>query len=74
MYPNPAANQLFFDLGSATAGVTITDMSGRVVYTGQPESAGKRWVLSLDGISPGAYLVSVNDGAEVFRGKLVVGR
>lgn len=70
--PNPtqesATLELTADAGPA-ATVTLQDMAGRVIRTVQMN--GQR-ILSFDGLSPAAYVITVTDGRNRWQDRLIV--
>ena len=60
VFPNPATEEVFLELGprAGSVGVTITDATGRVVLRStKPATARQR--VALGGLVPGAYAISV---------------
>lgn len=62
-YPNPFDQQLSIEVPSSNGMVTLTDISGRVVYTQLLNEQG-RISLDLSNLSSGVYTLSVISGSE----------
>jgi hypothetical protein len=74
MYPNPNTGDFimdFADLQGNDISVTITDMGGRVVYSGK--LSGESVSLSVD-LPSGIYMVMVEAGGRSFMQKLLISR
>ncbi|MBK8339011.1 MAG: T9SS type A sorting domain-containing protein [Flavobacteriales bacterium] len=62
-YPSPASE--FVEVVSATAqfnGLTVLDMTGRIVHTYRSIRTVRSYRLDLEGLAPGTYHVVLNDG------------
>lgn len=71
LYPNPASNVLNIELGIATDyTVTITDVTGKVVY--QAQGNGIKASLSLPTLSAGMYMAKVTTDAVIHTEKLLI--
>jgi len=73
LFPNPASNQLTIDLGSHNKKVqaTITDITGKVVYTTLTTDTQKVEVNTKD-FAEGIYVVQIQSGEFIGTKKLVV--
>lgn len=62
LYPNPATDAAKLQLSGFTSGVivTITDMTGRVVYQ-QDKLTNSTYTLPLSKLAQGMYLVTIKD-------------
>lgn len=61
VYPNPAKDMINIEWGNAseeTANVTITDVTGKTVYTTQVKMNGKT-TIQLNDVQPGLYILNV---------------
>ncbi|WP_198315832.1 glycosyl hydrolase [Chitinophaga tropicalis] len=70
--PNPATTQVVIGLGktySQGALVTLTDLNGKVVHTARV--AGSRYVIPLDRMTPGMYVVRISNGAQLTVRKVI---
>ncbi len=71
MYPNPTTGKVYisFSMQMTNAAVVINDMSGRVVktFTGN----GQKLEVDLSGYAAGMYVITINDGKNVFSGKII---
>ena len=81
IYPNPASNEITVDLrGDAnsqrgdtedqTYTITIIDLFGTTVYTGQKQ--GRQFNISTSSLSNGIYYVIISDGTNTVRKKLII--
>jgi PKD repeat protein len=71
VFPNPAFSELNLqsEKGTAIDEVRIYDLSGKLVMTelfGESKAA-----LNIASLSPGAYIVQVNSGADIFRKQII---
>ena len=74
LYPNPASGDVFINTGSGLSEnslYSIIDASGRIVYSGTIATADGQSHLSLKDCTPGLYLVRVQNGKQVFEGRVV---
>jgi len=74
MYPNPGAGDFIIDFSEMPERpvmLTISDMSGRVVFTNALE--GERIQMSVD-LPSGIYMVAVKAGNKSFNQKLLISR
>ena len=74
IYPNPSTGTIMIDLSDlhgSSVKLTVNDLSGRTVYSGEPE--GESSSLSLD-LPAGIYVVTVEYGSKEFRQKLMINR
>lgn len=59
VYPNPARSDIFVDLqGTVIKSYSITDLSGRMLKTGNPDSD-YNFNINISDLSPGIYLLQV---------------
>jgi len=78
LYPNPAeqSTSLIFDAQfDGTATISIIDLTGKVVRTFGEKNfeAGKNtYVLNIEGLTSGVYVVNMNTGNSQFTQKLIV--
>ena len=81
MYPNPASTEVTIELDNYTDGhrgdvgdetytITVLDLYGNTVYTGQKQ--GRQFNLSTASLSNGIYYVIISDGQNTARKKLIV--
>lgn len=76
IYPNPASNQVFIDLGTITAGelkqttIGIYDMKGRLLQEFKPIT--NRTTLDLKSFGKGVYIVQIMNEVNQVTKKLVV--
>ena len=75
LYPNPATNQLTIALGSNNkkAGVTITDITGKIIYTAIARETQKIEVNTKD-FTEGIYVVQIQAADFIGTKKLVVAK
>ncbi len=74
IYPNPAREIIFFDLGEVSStGVRcqVTDALGRVVLEQQVQISNGRGSIETGGLPSGSYAVSVLYGGKAYTGNLV---
>jgi len=78
VYPNPFNNEFYLDCSAsnklAEAEVLVTNLQGKIVYqkTNIDLSFDKKIRVDLSGVSPGIYMVNVNDGlASIANNKIV---
>ncbi|HOE04117.1 MAG TPA: T9SS type A sorting domain-containing protein [Bacteroidales bacterium] len=62
MYPNPAESVLFIETGSSTGRLNICSLQGQVLLS--YDLQGETTQISLEGMSAGMYLVSIETNAE----------
>jgi chitodextrinase len=73
IYPNPVKDMLYVKIpSSAFTTVTLSDVSGKVVLSKGLSQNTSLETLSISGIKPGFYLVTVSGPAEISRAKVVV--
>lgn len=73
VYPNPAKDQLNVIFNNhKVSEVTVTDLSGRVVYTSDVDENAATMKLSLDEYASGMYLVQFRMGSEVMTKKITI--
>lgn len=79
LYPNPLNGRtLGIELTgqdiatSNNINVTVTDMTGRTIYTNNLGNVSQTTVNLPSGMAAGMYLVSVNNGTQVYQQKLLV--
>jgi len=68
LIPNPASGEVWL-YGAADARVTVLDLSGRICRITQAKGDTR---LDLSGVSPGLYLVQIQEGDNVKTLKLIV--
>lgn len=69
MYPNPTHNTLTVTANGATGTVVITDITGRIAYTGKLQ-AGAATTLDVSGLNAGLYFISVATANGAYTGKV----
>ncbi|MEL6592248.1 MAG: T9SS type A sorting domain-containing protein, partial [Bacteroidota bacterium] len=73
IYPNPAKDQLYVSVRSASIpqSYRIIDNQGQVVKTGK--SKGERWMIKLDKLAAGMYLIEIQlQNGEQHRKKVII--
>jgi PKD repeat protein len=77
IYPNPASTQVTisaddFDLKNVT--LSVTDLSGRVIVDQIIDTEEKEYQMNLDdySLSPGVYLIHLNNGTEQAVERLII--
>jgi Secretion system C-terminal sorting domain len=68
VYPNPASNELNIQCKSSIHSIEISDLTGRIVFTLQPNA--NQIVLNLESFSTGCYFIT----ATTKSGNLVSGK
>ncbi len=73
LYPNPASNQLTFQLGNANRrfNVAIFDALGKKVYSNIIEN---NMPVSTQSLNDGLYFYQLTDGDKIYSGKLIVNK
>ena len=79
VYPVPATENVSFGFtqsASAPVDLTITDVSGRVVYTQGFSTVAAGTVISIDlsGFAPGSYFYTLTSGDQKGNGKLLIAK
>ncbi|GHU79212.1 hypothetical protein FACS1894145_2870 [Bacteroidia bacterium] len=69
VYPNPASNVIYCD-SPASGAVTITDLSGRKVYSGNRDYSQQS--IDISGVASGVYLITLQTEKALFLGKILV--
>lgn len=80
VYPNPATENIMVQLGIKKAGavhISLTDMSGRLLYNRQQEYAAGKHTISISslkqkGLAAGTYLLRVTTPGETKLCKLII--
>jgi len=77
VYPNPAVNTLNIEWGNQATGnaaVTITDITGRNVYSANVDlnTASGLSKIDISSLQNGLYLISVKSGSVSYNGKIAV--
>ena len=70
IYPNPSRGMVTFSSQLAIHRISVTDVTGKVVYTTEPNKA--KIVVDLGEIRSGVYFYETDFGTETQRGKLVI--
>jgi hypothetical protein len=70
IYPNPANELVNIETTADNANVSITDLSGKLVY--QNQMSGSFQTISTQNLKSGLYIVTVKSGNSVERQKLVI--
>lgn len=71
LYPNPATNNLTINNLQNGAGIKITDVSGKIVYTSKGADTAN---LDISGLQSGIYMVTMSNGKATETKKLVINR
>ncbi len=82
VYPNPASDHIFIEVGGETAGeqinVLISDITGRIILNEdyQVTTAGNSLKVDASGFIPGLYMIRImdGDGNKITRKLLVSGK
>ncbi len=77
VYPNPVSNTLFIDTRKSTEavnGISVLDVTGRVVLTSTASNADKILPLDVSQLRQGVYLLELNAGPGVIRKKFTIER
>ncbi|NPD47626.1 MULTISPECIES: T9SS type A sorting domain-containing protein [unclassified Lentimicrobium] len=74
LYPNPATNQITFELPNINkqSQIQIKDIYGKVIATLNIEPNQGNLIWECSGIASGVYFYEGEIGGEVYRGKLIV--
>lgn len=73
IFPNPAKGFVRLSAKEGVEGVRLTDLTGKTVLLKEINlTAGRSMELSLDGLSPGLYIVSLYAVGDVYNMKLVI--
>lgn len=70
IYPNPSEGQLTVEMGQEQGQLTLTDLAGKVVYTGRLEQGDNQ--LQLNDLAGGVYLVHIVAGERQYAQKLIL--
>lgn len=74
VYPNPAENivniKLSAGLLSKTAAITMTDLSGKIIFQ-QQQVAKEVTAIDLNGLSDGAYFIIITSGNDRYTAKVI---
>jgi hypothetical protein len=63
-YPNPATDQVKFELAAAlarNAAVNVTDAVGKIVMKGELNAGTKAQIVDISRLSAGTYMININD-------------
>ena len=72
VFPNPATDKITLRLtANGTHNVTVSDMSGRTVYSTRFDNPGNH-VMSVRDLTPGLYLLRIENGQRIGQVKLMV--
>ena len=72
VFPNPATDKITLRLtATGTHNVTVSDMSGRAVYSTRFDNPGNH-VMSVRDLTPGLYLLRIENGQRTGQVKLMV--
>ncbi len=77
VYPNPARERINVSIPQGlieAAGITITDLSGRRVYTGQINGNTGTGAIDVTEFAPGIYFLRVTEGSSSTVKKFIVSR
>jgi len=69
VYPNPASDRLSFSGLDGTYNYSITDISGRIVMSGDSETSAS---LNISDLAPGTFFVRVEQNGTVQMAKIIV--
>jgi hypothetical protein len=70
IYPNPANDEIAFDLPIAQATMTIFDITGKDVRQAQLQGGNQRF--DIENLESGVYLIRIKSAGSVYHGKFVV--
>lgn len=71
IYPNPSTGLFNVDIPGATALVTVTDISGKVVYQSELLKNGT-FNINLSGKTPGLYYIKMENSTGQYSGKVLL--
>lgn len=74
LYPNPAGDQLYIDLGKKTANdllVSIYSVNGKLVYKGDITSNSQINTVNISSLNDGLYFMTIYDGVRLLKTKFV---
>jgi hypothetical protein len=77
VFPNPSNGNFFVYLNDNSvteANVSVIDISGRKVYMERQGIENGRFTVNAQNLTPGIYMVEVENAGEVFRNKIVVSK
>ena len=77
VFPNPSNGSFFVYLSDnkvTEANVSVIDISGRTVYAQRQGVENGRFTVDAQNITPGIYMVEVENAGVVFRNKIVVSK
>ena len=73
VYPNPPVNNVIVIIPAALAKgpavITLSDITGRILYRGQEAST--KHIIDLNSILPGVYFITVSNGTERITRKII---
>ena len=73
VYPNPPVNNVTVIIPTALAKgaavITLSDITGRILYTAR--EASRKHIIDLSSVVPGVYFITVSDGKERITRKIV---
>ncbi len=73
LHPNPATHEVFIPVNANTArtDIRMTDMQGKVVYTGSADQVNGVIRVDIGSFTPGLYLVSLKSDDKMYYGRFV---
>lgn len=71
IYPNPVTNKLLLTMpaGYKVVSVSIFNLNGKTVYTGQMNSV--KGSINVNSLSPGIYTIRISNGTEMLNQKFI---
>ncbi len=72
VYPNPSNSGVFYMNTASATNVQVSDVTGKVVYTANNETAGNGIKVDLSSMGKGLYIMKVTSGKATTTQKLVV--
>ena len=68
LYPNPASDKVYFSTNLTDVKVTISDVSGRVLYSTDKFNGNS---FDVSGFSSGVYILTAESSQEVYLSKFI---
>jgi len=72
VYPNPAKNEIAFDLPLAQSVMTLFDITGKKIR--QARLQGRNQRIDIENLNSGVYLIRIESVNSIYHGKFVVGK
>ncbi len=71
IFPNPAHNELFIKSNFKIETVSIFDITGRLVFSKQPEKNNERIEINIESLSKGSYILKLESSGKTMARKII---